>query len=114
MLLCYCRDTRNNDRQWVEKDDKPPEPKKKKEDVDSILTRTGTIFIVLVYLLGDIIMLLINIGGAYIPPARLRMMQEQIEDKSRWALFRMMGLCTMYNMFYHITVYPIREWPGKL
>ena len=24
-------------------------------------------------------------GGAYIPPARLRMMQQQITDKSRWA-----------------------------
>ena len=23
-------------------------------------------------------------GGAYIPPARLRMMQEQITDKTRW------------------------------
>lgn len=36
--------------------------KKKKEEVDPILTRTG---------------------GAYIPPAKLRMMQEQITDKNR-------------------------------
>lgn len=41
--------------------DEPP-VKKKKEEVDPILTRTG---------------------GAYIPPAKLRMMQEQITDKSR-------------------------------
>lgn len=39
-----------------------PVAKKKKEEIDPILTRTG---------------------GAYIPPARLRMMQQQISDKSR-------------------------------
>lgn len=39
-----------------------PPVKKKKEDVDPVLTRTG---------------------GAYIPPAKLRMMQQQITDKSR-------------------------------
>lgn len=39
-----------------------PPVKKKKEELDPILTRTG---------------------GAYIPPAKLRMMQEQITDKSR-------------------------------
>lgn len=42
--------------------EKPP-VKKKKEEIDPILTRTG---------------------GAYIPPAKLRMMQQQITDKSRW------------------------------
>lgn len=41
--------------------DEPP-VKKKKEELDPILTRTG---------------------GAYIPPAKLRMMQQQITDKSR-------------------------------
>lgn len=41
--------------------DEPP-VKKKKEEIDPILTRTG---------------------GAYIPPAKLRMMQQQITDKSR-------------------------------
>ena len=41
--------------------DEPP-VKKKKEELDPILTRTG---------------------GAYIPPAKLRMMQQQISDKSR-------------------------------
>ncbi|KAM8934094.1 pre-mRNA-splicing factor CWC22 homolog [Pelodytes ibericus] len=48
----------------------PAEPpvKKKKEDLDPILTRTG---------------------GAYIPPAKLRMMQEQITDKSSLAYQRM-------------------------
>lgn len=49
-----------------QKNDPPPtaEPpvKKKKEELDPILTRTG---------------------GAYIPPAKLRMMQAQITDKSR-------------------------------
>lgn len=40
-----------------------PAVKKKKEELDPILTRTG---------------------GAYIPPARLRMMQAQITDKARW------------------------------
>lgn len=39
---------------------------KKKEQLDSILTRTG---------------------GAYIPPARLRMMQESITDKTRWVCY---------------------------
>lgn len=39
-----------------------PPVKKKKEELDPILTRTG---------------------GAYIPPAKLRMMQQQITDKSR-------------------------------
>ena len=29
---------------------------------------------------------LIFSGGAYIPPARLKMMQQSIEDKSRWVL----------------------------
>ena len=37
-------------------------PQKKTKDMDDIMTRTG---------------------GAYIPPARLRMMQAQITDKSR-------------------------------
>ena len=37
-------------------------PQKKAKDLDDIMTRTG---------------------GAYIPPARLRMMQAQITDKSR-------------------------------
>lgn len=41
--------------------DEPP-VKKKKEELDPILTRTG---------------------GAYIPPAKLRLMQQQITDKSR-------------------------------
>lgn len=40
-----------------------PPVKKKKEELDPILTRTG---------------------GAYIPPAKLRMMQQQITDKSRY------------------------------
>lgn len=39
-----------------------PPVKKKKEELDPILTRTG---------------------GAYIPPAKLRLMQQQITDKSR-------------------------------
>ncbi|XP_070770354.1 pre-mRNA-splicing factor CWC22 homolog [Enoplosus armatus] len=47
--------------------DQPP-VKKKKEELDPILTRTG---------------------GAYIPPAKLRMMQQQITDKSSLAYQRM-------------------------
>ncbi|KAM9709212.1 pre-mRNA-splicing factor CWC22 homolog isoform 1-T1 [Menidia menidia] len=47
--------------------DEPP-VKKKKEELDPILTRTG---------------------GAYIPPAKLRMMQQQITDKSSLAYQRM-------------------------
>lgn len=39
-----------------------PATKKKKDELDPLLTRTG---------------------GAYIPPAKLRMMQEQITDKNR-------------------------------
>nr|XP_033802406.1 pre-mRNA-splicing factor CWC22 homolog isoform X2 [Geotrypetes seraphini] len=45
-----------------------PPSKKKKDDLDPILTRTG---------------------GAYIPPAKLRMMQQQITDKSSLAYQRM-------------------------
>uniref|UniRef100_A0A8C7SVF3 Pre-mRNA-splicing factor CWC22 homolog n=1 Tax=Oncorhynchus mykiss TaxID=8022 RepID=A0A8C7SVF3_ONCMY len=45
-----------------------PPVKKKKEELDPILTRTG---------------------GAYIPPAKLRMMQAQITDKSSLAYQRM-------------------------
>ncbi|XP_076024214.1 pre-mRNA-splicing factor CWC22 homolog, partial [Genypterus blacodes] len=45
-----------------------PAVKKKKEELDPILTRTG---------------------GAYIPPAKLRMMQQQITDKSSLAYQRM-------------------------
>lgn len=40
-----------------------PPVKKRKEELDPILTRTG---------------------GAYIPPAKLRLMQQQITDKSRY------------------------------
>ncbi len=50
-----------------EKQEKKEEPKKAKE-VDPIMTRTG---------------------GAYIPPARLRMMQAQITDKSSLAFQRL-------------------------
>ncbi|XP_077393255.1 pre-mRNA-splicing factor CWC22 homolog [Festucalex cinctus] len=46
----------------------PPAKKKKKEELDPILTRTG---------------------GAYIPPAKLRLMQQQITDKSSLAYQRM-------------------------
>ncbi|KAF6113346.1 CWC22 spliceosome associated protein-like protein [Phyllostomus discolor] len=45
-----------------------PTAKKKKDEVDPLLTRTG---------------------GAYIPPAKLRMMQEQITDKNSLAYQRM-------------------------
>ncbi|XP_064229355.1 pre-mRNA-splicing factor CWC22 homolog isoform X2 [Aotus nancymaae] len=45
-----------------------PATKKKKDEVDPLLTRTG---------------------GAYIPPAKLRMMQEQITDKNSLAYQRM-------------------------
>ncbi|KAH1185071.1 hypothetical protein KIL84_013012 [Mauremys mutica] len=47
--------------------DEPPS-RKRKEELDPILTRTG---------------------GAYIPPAKLRMMQEQITDKNSLAYQRM-------------------------
>ncbi len=69
-----------------------------------MLTRTGIIFIVHIYFLSDV--LLIKIGGAYIPPARLRMMQEQIEDKSRWALFRIHKAC-MYNIHVCLSYYSV-------
>ncbi|XP_029418410.1 pre-mRNA-splicing factor CWC22 homolog [Nannospalax galili] len=45
-----------------------PHTKKKKDELDPLLTRTG---------------------GAYIPPAKLRMMQEQITDKNSLAYQRM-------------------------
>ncbi|XP_060033610.1 pre-mRNA-splicing factor CWC22 homolog isoform X2 [Erinaceus europaeus] len=45
-----------------------PSTKKKKDELDPLLTRTG---------------------GAYIPPAKLRMMQEQITDKNSLAYQRM-------------------------
>ena len=45
-----------------------PTAKKKKDELDPLLTRTG---------------------GAYIPPAKLRMMQEQITDKNRHVDFHL-------------------------
>lgn len=51
-----------------EGEEEEPAPKRKKEEVDPILTRTG---------------------GAYIPPARLRMMQQSITDKSSVAYQRL-------------------------
>lgn len=48
--------------------EEPPMKKKKKDEQDPLLTRTG---------------------GAYIPPAKLRMMQEQITDKNSLAYQRM-------------------------
>ena len=51
-----------------EEEEEEPAPKRKKEEVDPILTRTG---------------------GAYIPPARLRMMQQSITDKSSVAYQRL-------------------------
>ncbi|NP_001089418.1 pre-mRNA-splicing factor CWC22 homolog [Xenopus laevis] len=59
---------RRSEEQTEEQNQTEPPVKKKKEELDPILTRTG---------------------GAYIPPARLRMMQEQITDKSSMAYQRM-------------------------
>ena len=56
--------------------------KKKKKDDDSILTKTGGCG----YYYCNL-HLLINVGGAYIPPARLRMMQAQITDKTRYGKY---------------------------
>ena len=50
-----------------ESEDRTPSPKRKKAEVDPLTTRTG---------------------GAYIPPARLRMMQKEISDKSSVAYQR--------------------------
>uniref|UniRef100_A0A672FIJ1 Pre-mRNA-splicing factor CWC22 homolog n=1 Tax=Salarias fasciatus TaxID=181472 RepID=A0A672FIJ1_SALFA len=65
-------DSRRRGRSTSPQNEKAPaeEPpvKKKKEELDPILTRTG---------------------GAYIPPAKLRMMQQQITDKSSLAYQRM-------------------------
>lgn len=63
------RDGQHSDKRGDEIENKtpqkeePPPPARKKPKVDDMLT-TRT-------------------GGAYIPPAKLRMMQEQITDKSR-------------------------------
>ncbi|XP_056391045.1 pre-mRNA-splicing factor CWC22 homolog [Hyla sarda] len=59
--------SRNEERSEAQESTEPP-VKKKKAEIDPILTRTG---------------------GAYIPPAKLRMMQEQITDKSSLAYQRM-------------------------
>uniref|UniRef100_A0AAY4EVT6 Pre-mRNA-splicing factor CWC22 homolog n=1 Tax=Denticeps clupeoides TaxID=299321 RepID=A0AAY4EVT6_9TELE len=63
-------DYRKRDRSLspAQNDRAEPQVKKKKEELDPILTRTG---------------------GAYIPPAKLRMMQAQITDKSSLAFQRM-------------------------
>ncbi|XP_069841286.1 pre-mRNA-splicing factor CWC22 homolog [Dendropsophus ebraccatus] len=58
---------RSEERSETQESTEPP-LKKKKAELDPILTRTG---------------------GAYIPPAKLRMMQEQITDKSSLAYQRM-------------------------
>ncbi|XP_053554494.1 pre-mRNA-splicing factor CWC22 homolog isoform X2 [Bombina bombina] len=60
--------SRKTDETSEEQPSAEPPVKKKKEELDPILTRTG---------------------GAYIPPAKLRMMQEQITDKSSLAYQRM-------------------------
>ncbi|KAM4626157.1 pre-mRNA-splicing factor CWC22 homolog [Discoglossus pictus] len=60
--------TRKSEERSEDQQSTEPPVKKKKEELDPILTRTG---------------------GAYIPPARLRMMQEQITDKSSLAYQRM-------------------------
>ncbi|KPI98501.1 Pre-mRNA-splicing factor CWC22-like [Papilio xuthus] len=59
-------DKRRNEASKV--DEKKPPPEKKAKDTDMLNTRTG---------------------GAYIPPARLRMMQAQITDKSSMAYQRL-------------------------
>ncbi|XP_036602252.1 pre-mRNA-splicing factor CWC22 homolog [Trichosurus vulpecula] len=61
------RSTERTTTQSSSAQDEPP-TKKKKDEVDPLLTRTG---------------------GAYIPPAKLRMMQEQITDKNSLAYQRM-------------------------
>ncbi|CAH2305859.1 pre-mRNA-splicing factor CWC22 homolog [Pelobates cultripes] len=60
--------SRKSEERSEEQTSAEPPVKKKKEELDPILTRTG---------------------GAYIPPAKLRMMQEQITDKSSLAYQRM-------------------------
>uniref|UniRef100_A0A4W3IV19 Pre-mRNA-splicing factor CWC22 homolog n=1 Tax=Callorhinchus milii TaxID=7868 RepID=A0A4W3IV19_CALMI len=59
---------RNEEEAVTQSSSVEPPAKKKKAELDPILTRTG---------------------GAYIPPARLRMMQDQIADKSSLAYQRM-------------------------
>ncbi|KAK2108741.1 pre-mRNA-splicing factor cwc22 [Saguinus oedipus] len=56
-----------------------PATKKKKDELDPLLTRTG---------------------GAYIPPAKLRMMQEQITDKNRHKQMQeeQKGITIFYNI----------------
>lgn len=68
--------------------DEPP-VKKKKEEIDPILTRTG---------------------GAYIPPAKLRMMQQQISDKSRYNCFSLLHIPAGHfpiNQFVHKFPFPL-------
>ncbi|XP_075465036.1 pre-mRNA-splicing factor CWC22 homolog isoform X2 [Ascaphus truei] len=60
--------SRKSEERTEEQTSAEPPVKKKKDELDPILTRTG---------------------GAYIPPAKLRMMQEQITDKSSLAYQRM-------------------------
>ncbi|XP_075687269.1 pre-mRNA-splicing factor CWC22 homolog isoform X2 [Rhinoderma darwinii] len=60
--------SRRSEERSEEQPSTEPPVKKKKDELDPILTRTG---------------------GAYIPPAKLRMMQEQITDKSSLAYQRM-------------------------
>ena len=55
------------------------EKKRKKDDDSILLTKTGGCG----YFYCNLC-LLINVGGAYIPLARLRIMQAQITDKTRY------------------------------
>ena len=67
-----------------------PQPKKKKEELDPLLTRTGhsqtPLPVLLIHVLNHhtirTAISLSHTGGAYIPPAKLRMMQAQIKDKN--------------------------------
>lgn len=74
---------------WEEAEKKEPPVKRKKEEVDPIMTRTGEKSAsdsCLVWQLRVLFLPLPLLGGAYIPPARLRMMQQQMTDKSRYTL----------------------------
>ena len=84
--------------EWVEK--------KRKKDDDSILTKTGGCG----YYCN--LCLLINVGGAYIPPARLRIMQAQITDKTRYGklYFKLLFIFYYYSLFLFSVPYQRMAW----
>ena len=50
---------------------------------------------------------LVTIGGAYIPPARLRMMQEQITDKTRCEILIYLYISPSFYLILYLSLFSL-------